>query len=155
MRRIAQDENRWRRRIFSNMKYSIACSLALPVSLGLHGQVRLKPCTVVTKPLHAVQPDYPVPYVAMTAPDIKKTLDKVFAYLDANTQPQMVNRSTGQVMTDASQFDTMHIIKPGDFRLNSYEWGVTYSGMLLAAETSGDQRYSDYVKKRFAFMAQW
>jgi unsaturated rhamnogalacturonyl hydrolase len=137
------------------MKYSIACSLAMAVSVGLHGQVTPKPGTDVTTPLHAVQPDYPVPYVAMTAPDIKKTLDKVFDYLDANTQPQMVNRATGQVMTDATQFDTTHIIKPGDFRLNSYEWGVTYSGMLLAAETSGDQRYSDYVKKRFAFMAQW
>jgi rhamnogalacturonyl hydrolase YesR len=137
------------------MKKWIACLIALVIAIGMHAQVTSKPGTDVTTPLHAVQPDYPVPYGAMSAPDIKKTLDKVFDYLDATTQPQMVNRSTSQVVTDPSQFDTTYIIKPGDFRLNSYEWGVAYSGMMLAAETSGDPRYSEYVKKRFDFMAQW
>jgi rhamnogalacturonyl hydrolase YesR len=114
-----------------------------------------KPGNDVTAPLHLLKPDYPVPYGAMSEADIKQVLDKVFNYLDAATPAQMINRQTGQQVTDASQFDTAYGIKPGDFRLTAYEWGVTYSGMLLAAETSGDIRYSDYVKQRLSFIAKW
>ena len=116
---------------------------------------QVKPGTDASAPLHALQPDYPVPYGAMSEADIKKVLDKVYTYLDAVTPAQMINRQTGQEVTDASQFDTAYGIKPGDFRLTAYEWGVTYSGMLLAAETSGDARYSDYVKQRLSFIAKW
>ena len=114
-----------------------------------------RPANDVTTPLHALQPDYPVPYGAMSEQDIKKSLDKVFNYLDAVTQPVMVDKKTGNPVNDIAKLDTNTTIKPGDFRLNSYEWGVTYSGMLLAAETSGDKKYIDYVKDRFAFMAKW
>jgi rhamnogalacturonyl hydrolase YesR len=114
-----------------------------------------KPGNDVTAPLHLLQPDYPVPYGAMSEVDIKKVLDRVFNYLDGVTPAQMINKQTGQEVTDASQFDTAYGIKPGDFRLTAYEWGVTYSGMLLAAETSGDARYSDYVKQRLSFIAKW
>lgn len=114
-----------------------------------------KPGNDVTTPLHLLKPDYPVPYGAMSEAGIKKVLDKVFTYLDAATPAQMINRQTGQEVTDASRFDTAYEIKPGDFRLTAYEWGVTYSGMLLAAETSGDSRYSDYVKQRLSFIAKW
>lgn len=138
-----------------HMKKWIACASACCSFMVLQAQVSPKPGTDVTTPLHAVQPDYPVPYGAMPAADIKKVLDKVFDYLDAATPPQMVLKSNGEAVNDPSRFDTSMMLQPGDFRLNSYEWGVTYSGMLLAAETSGDNRYSDYVKKRFAFMAQW
>ena len=127
--------------------------IALLVTSQIFSQV--KPGNDVTSPLHLLQPDYPVPYGAMSEADIKKVLDKVFKYLDAVTPAQMINRQTGQEVTDASQFDTAYGIKPGDFRITAYEWGVTYSGMLLAAETSGDARYSDYVKQRLSFIAKW
>ncbi len=127
--------------------------IALLIASSIFSQV--KPGNDVTAPLHLLQPDYPVPYGAMSEADIKKVLDKVFNYLDGVTPAQMINRQTGQEVTDASQFDTTYSIKPGDFRLTAYEWGVTYSGMLLAAETSGDTRYSDYVKQRLSFIAKW
>lgn len=114
-----------------------------------------KPGTDVTAPLHALKVNYPVPYDPMSEADIKKVLDKVYTYLDGVTPAQMINKQTGQEVTDASTFDTTYAIKPGDFRLTAYEWGVTYSGMLLAAETSGDTRYSDYVKQRLSFIAKW
>lgn len=109
----------------------------------------------VTAPLHALQVDYPVPYIPMSKEDIRKTIDKVFAYVDRTTPAQLINKSTGSVISNASQLDSNTIIKQGDFRLYSYEWGVTYSALLLAAETTGDKKYSDYVKQRFDFMAQW
>jgi len=43
---------------------------------------------------------------------------------------------------------------PGDFRLVSYEWGVTYAGMLLAAENTKDKKYSEYTYERLVFLAE-
>jgi rhamnogalacturonyl hydrolase YesR len=37
--------------------------------------------------------------------------------------------------------------------LLSYEWGVTYSGMLRAGQTTGDARFTDYVAKRMKFIS--
>src|SRR5688500_14886555 len=87
------------------------------MNAGIYAQ---KPANDVTTPLHALQPDYPVPYGAMSEQDIKKVLDRVFNYLDAATPPQIVNKQTGESITDKSKPDMNWILKPGDFRLNSY-----------------------------------
>lgn len=109
----------------------------------------------VTTPLHAMQPDYPVPYVIPAKADVKKVLDRIYNYLDTVTPPVMINKKTGAVLTDPSQLDTNSAVKQGDFRLTSYEWGVTYAAFLRAAETTGDTRYTRYVKDRFDFLAKW
>lgn len=109
----------------------------------------------VTTPLHALKVDYPVPYEPKSKEEIKKLLDKVFDYLDGVTPAQMINRQTGEAVNDVSKIDTATVVKQGDYRLTSYEWGVTYSAMLNAGEATGDKRYTEYVQKRFAFLAQW
>lgn len=111
--------------------------------------------TDVNAPLHALKPDYPTPYGAPAKELVKATLDRVFNYLDAVTPALMINQQTGAVVTDIAALDTNTILKPGDFRLTSYEWGVTYSAMQRIYEVSKDQRYADYVKKRFDFLAKW
>lgn len=107
----------------------------------------------VTAPLHALQPDYPVPYVVPSTATVKGTLDRVFAYLDAVTPAEFANRKTSESFLTVANPDTNTIFKPGDFRLTSYEWGVTYAGMLRAGETTGDNRYTNYTKKRMQFIA--
>lgn len=109
----------------------------------------------VTSPLHALQPDYPVPYKAMSQQEIKSHLDRVFVYLDRVTPARMINRLTGNEVNNITALDTNTIIEQKDFRLTSYEWGVTYSAMLRTAETTGDKKYADYVDRRFAFLAKW
>ncbi len=109
----------------------------------------------VTTPLHAMQPDYPVPYVIPGKADVKKVLDRIYNYLDTVTPPVMINKKTGAVLNDPAQLDTNSAVKSGDFRLTSYEWGVTYAAMLRAAETTGDKRYATYVKDRFDFLSKW
>jgi rhamnogalacturonyl hydrolase YesR len=106
----------------------------------------------VTTPLHLLKPDYKVPYGAPSADSVKKVLDKVFNYLDAVTPPQFVNRS-GDVVEVKATADTGIIFKQGDFRLTSYEWGVTYSGMLQIGEATGDNKFTDYSKSRLHFLA--
>jgi rhamnogalacturonyl hydrolase YesR len=43
--------------------------------------------------------------------------------------------------------------KQGDFRLLSYEWGVTYTGMLEATQATADPKFADYTIKRLNFIA--
>ena len=114
-----------------------------------------KPGNDVTTPLHALKVDYPTPYEPMAKEAIQQVLDKVFHYLDGVTPAEMINRKTQERVTDRAKMDSNTIVKQGDFRLTSYEWGVTYSALLLAAETTGDSKYKDYVKTRLSFVADW
>jgi unsaturated rhamnogalacturonyl hydrolase len=107
----------------------------------------------VTAPLHALTPNYPVPYTIPKIEDVKSVLVKIYSYLDSVTPFQFENRQTNQVIRDLNAIDTNTIIKPGDFRLASYEWGVTYSGMLRAGEITADNRFTDYTKNRMHFIS--
>ena len=109
--------------------------------------------TDVTTPLHLLQPDYKVPYGAPSVDSVKKVLDKIYNYLEAATPAEVVNRKTGESV-DISKADTGSIFKQGDFRLTSYEWGVTYSGMLLAGEATGDKKFTDYTTRRMKFISE-
>ncbi|MES1219947.1 MAG: glycoside hydrolase family 88 protein, partial [Bacteroidota bacterium] len=107
----------------------------------------------VNTPLHLLQPDYTVPYGVPVKDSIEKVLDRMYNYLDAVTPAQLINKKTNESVTDYAKADSNTIFKPGDFRLMSYEWGVTYSGMLLAAEATGDKKFADYTNKRLQFIA--
>ena len=107
----------------------------------------------VTTPLHLLQPDYKIPYGAPPVDSVKKVLRRVFNYLDAVTPAQFVNKRTQEPVNNLATVDTNTILKAADFRLTSYEWGVTYAGMLLAGETTGDTAYTHYTKERIHFIA--
>lgn len=105
----------------------------------------------VTTPLHAMKPDYPFPYEPPSIADVKIVLDRVYNYLDTTTPYKLVNKKTGAEI-NLNAVDTNTIIKPGDFRLTSYEWGVTYSAMLQAGEATGDSKFTNYTKDRVRFI---
>lgn len=130
------------------VKYITGLAMLLPASVSSFAQRN-----DVTTPLHAMQPDYPVAYRIPSQADVASVLDKVFHYLDSVTPPQFINRSTREAVTDISTPDTNSIFNPGDYRLTSYEWGVTYSAMLHAGEATGDTKFTDYTKKRMEFLA--
>ncbi len=109
----------------------------------------------VTTPLHALKVDYPVPYEPPTKENVKSVVDRIFNYLDAVTPAQMVNKQTGAVLNSPAELDTNSAVKQGDFRLTSYEWGVTYSAMQRATEVTGDKKYSEYARSRFDFLRKW
>jgi rhamnogalacturonyl hydrolase YesR len=107
----------------------------------------------VTAPLHALAPSYPVPYTIPKTEEIKAVLIRVYNYLDSVTPFQFTNRLTNEAVKGLSNIDTNTIVKPGDFRLTSYEWGVVYSGMLRAGEITNDDRFTNYAKNRMNFIA--
>ena len=104
--------------------------------------------------LHALDVQYPTPYRAMDAAEIKAVLDRVFDYLDRSTPAEVIDQTTGTPIADPATPHPHAVLKPGDFRLTSYEWGVTYLGMLAAGAATGDRRYTDYTVRRHALLAQ-
>ena len=104
-------------------------------------------------PLHLLKPDYPIPYGIPKTEEIKVILDKIHAYLNKVTPAEFINSKTGETLTDLSKIDENTALKKGDFRLVSYEWGVTYGAMLLASQATGDVRFKDYAEKRLQFIA--
>jgi rhamnogalacturonyl hydrolase YesR len=109
----------------------------------------------VNTPLHLLQPDYPIPYGVPVKDSIIAVLNRIYNYLNAVTPAKLVDRRTNKEVLLYTEADSNYIFMPGDFRLLSYEWGVTYSGMLLAGMATGDQKFSEYTDKRLQFIATY
>jgi rhamnogalacturonyl hydrolase YesR len=124
------------------------------LSLGVGAQQKQTTSNDVTTPLHLLQPDYPTPYGAPSSTQIKNVLDRVFNYLDQHTPALIVNKKTGEPIQGFPFPDSNIILKPGQFRLTSYEWGVTYAAMLNASIATGDDTYANYTKERLQFLAK-
>ena len=92
-----------------------------------------------TTPLHLLKPDYKIPYGETDKEGVRAALDRIFRYVDAQTPCAVKDDGT---------------LERGAFRIGSYEWGITYQALLAAAKVTGDQKYSDYVKTRFDFIAE-
>jgi rhamnogalacturonyl hydrolase YesR len=108
--------------------------------------------TDANAPLHSLAPDYPLPYSIPKIADITKKLEKVAQYLKEATPATLVNKQTGK-MVAISEIDTNTVFAKGDFRLTSYEWGVTYAGMLAAGKATGNEEFNEYAEKRLGFLA--
>ena len=109
-------------------------------------------------PLHLMRPANQQRYGIPTTEQVKQTMDRVLHYIDAQTPAVLVDRRTGQEGTRMKDINEYTQLKQGGFRLTSYEWGVTYSGVLAAYDVTGDDAYRDYVNKRhrlLADMAPW
>src|SRR5690606_11758308 len=118
-----------------------------------HKKWAQEPATDATSPLHLLQADYRTPYGIPKQVEIARSLDKVYDYLQASSPA--VLRGSGNEITDYSHIASSKDIhfKKGDFRLVSYERGVTYAGMLAASRATGDKKYAGYTNERIGFLA--
>ena len=98
-------------------------------------------------------PAYPTPYPPATPDEIKGALGRILGYLETASPIRVVNRDTREAVTDLAKLSGNVVFDRTDFLITSYEWGVTYSGMLLAAEATGDTRYRDYAAARLQAIA--
>lgn len=105
-------------------------------------------------PLHLMQPEYKTPYGVPSVEEVKGHMDRVLRYLEDCTPARVVNSATGEPITDYTNLPAEAALENGDFRLTSYEWGVTYSAMLAAAEATGDTAYWHYAVSRIKFLAE-
>lgn len=116
--------------------------------------IQPNPANDSNTPLHLLSPDYSIPYKEWNVNEIKQYLDRIFVYLDQTTPTRIINRKSGKEVTDYNQINQYSQLEKGDFRLASYEWGVTYSGMMEVAHATTDSKYQEYVSKRFRFLSE-
>lgn len=103
--------------------------------------------------LHLMKPAYRVGYGVSKASDVKNVMDCVLRYIDSETPAMLVDKKTGEEVEDLKKITADTQLKQGGFRLTSYEWGVTYSGVLAAYEATGDKAYLDYACTRLQLLA--
>lgn len=106
----------------------------------------------VITPIHLLKSDYPTPYGKPAVEDISKVLNRVYTYLDNATPVRVIDSKTKKEITDFKKLNKDAVID-GDFRLTSYEWGVTYAGMLLAGEVTADPKFTNYTNQRLTLIA--
>ena len=135
-----------------NMKSKaiLHAALTLMVAMPIHAQQINDNNT----PLHLMKPAYRVSYGIPTTQEVKATMDRVLTYIDEQTPAVLVDKKTGKEVTNMADIDKDTQLKQGGFRLTSYEWGVTYSGVLAAYEATGDKAYRNYVQKRHQLLAE-
>jgi len=69
----------------------------------------------------------------------------VRTYLETASPVRVIDRATNQPVADLSNLPERVSLERGDFKSSAYEWGVTYAGMLLAAEATDDARFRDFT----------
>ncbi len=127
-----------------------ACQPTAPADSGSADQVINDNNT----PLHLLQPAYDTPYGIPDTTEVRAAMDRVLHYLERATPARVVNGSTGDTLTDLDNLPDSARLAQGDFRLTSYEWGVTYAAMVTAAEVTGNKEYADYMLERLNLIAR-
>lgn len=96
---------------------------------------------------------YPTPYEPASIEAIQRTLDRVFAYVEETTPIRIVNAESGEEV-HAQTLPKQAAMQRTDLLMLTYEWGVTYSGLMLAADVSDIARYRDYTHERLSTIAR-
>ncbi|HLP71670.1 MAG TPA: glycoside hydrolase family 88 protein [Bacteroidales bacterium] len=134
------------------MKYKLFFTVVFCfISICSFSQNELK-VTDSNTALHALQPDYQVPYGAPKAGEVTAVMNRIFMFLDASTPAKMIDRESKREISDFGKLSQNSVFEPGVFRLISYEWGVLYGAMLNASEATGEQKYRDYTVRRMNFI---
>lgn len=134
------------------MKEKLIVSLIISLLAYTNISAQIK-TTDANTPLYLMKPDYPMPYGPPRVEEVKTLLTQVRNYLETNTPTHLIDLTTKEKITDYSKLNNNSGIEAGAFRLICYEWGVTYSGMLLAGEATGDPKFTEYTTNRIKFIA--
>lgn len=100
-----------------------------------------------------VTPNYPTPYQPASAQSIETTLQRIHAYLEQASPLRVLDGATGAPVSNLKNLPPLVALDRTDLLILTYEWGVTYSGMLLAADATGDARYRKYTQERLSGIA--
>lgn len=95
-----------------------------------------------------------ITYGRTTPKDVKLVLDRLLKYADAVTPAHIVNKVTGERIADLSKPIKEATLAKGEYHIASHEWGLAYTGMLLAGQTTGDDRFIEYVSNRFELLGK-
>ena len=104
--------------------------------------------------LWKMKPESRVPYEVPSQEGVRDTLKLIGHYIDQNCPIRWIDLDTGEPI-EAGSFEVANPgLEYGLFWPISYEWGVTYAGVLNAAEATGDPFFHDYVLTRLEAIDQ-
>jgi rhamnogalacturonyl hydrolase YesR len=141
---------------FASLSPSLRLCLAAAGGLALSSPAHAQGVPAGNLGVGGNQPAYVTPYRKASVEEVSEVLERVRGYLDAATVGRIVDRQTNAEITNFSQPNPNAAFERGEgiaFQPISYEWGVTYAGMLLAAEATGDAKFNDYTAKRLSLLA--
>jgi len=99
---------------------------------------------------------YPIPYKMPVVAEITESLNRVRGYLDKVTPTRVINKKTGEEITDFSTPNADAVIEPskGDFGITVYEMGVVHAGLIKARQVTGDARFTAMTERHLNFIGQ-
>jgi len=98
--------------------------------------------------------DYPTPYELATVEQIRAVVDRVHAYAVQAAPVSVVDAETGEAVKSLDQLPPQIALARTDLQINTYEWGVTYAGMMLLSQITGDARFNQYTDERVTALAK-
>jgi rhamnogalacturonyl hydrolase YesR len=144
------------------LRAALRLLFALATALPLSGTVvaQSTPTQVHTSPQQdpgvysgRLKVEYPTPYELATVDDIRQTLERVHAFAAEAAPVQVIDGDTGAPVESLAHLPPKVALARTDMQILTYEWGVTYAGMLRSAQATGDRRYSDYTQERVSAIA--
>lgn len=99
---------------------------------------------------------YPVPYKLPLAYEITAQLERVRGFIDRATPTRIVDKRTGQPITDNVTPIAGAIVEPSpnDFGLMNYEMGVVHAGLMNMRGLTADARWTALSERHLAFFKE-
>lgn len=98
--------------------------------------------------------NYPTPYELATVEQIRAIVDRVHAYVVDAAPVRAINADTGEAAPDLNRLPAHVALARTDLQIITYEWGVTYAGMMLLSQMTGDPRFNEYTDERVTAIAR-
>ncbi len=98
---------------------------------------------------------YPIPYKLPQVAEVTAALQRIRGYMDKVTPTRIVDKKTGQPITDLAKPVASAIIEPskGDFGILVYEMGVVHAGLIKARQVTGDASFTAMTERHLNFVA--
>lgn len=101
------------------------------------------------------EPTYSIPYQLPKVGEITDVLDRMRDYIERAAPTQVIDRKTGQPITDFSTPVETAAITRGEEEFNplGYEMGVIHAGMRKAAVVTGEPTFAAFTQRQLQFIA--
>jgi unsaturated rhamnogalacturonyl hydrolase len=140
---------------FVRVLFVLASSLTVPALAQLPpNQVTVSPQQDPGVYSGRLKVNYPTPYELATVAQIRAVVDRIHAYAVEAAPVRVVDGATGEVVKDLSKLPASVAWDRTDLQILTYEWGVTYAGMMLLSQITGDPRFNHYVDERVTAIAR-
>ena len=96
---------------------------------------------------------YPIPYKMPVVAEVTAQLQSIRSFMDRATPTRVVSKRTGQPITDlrTPNADAVFERSAGDYGIQVYEMGVVHSGLIKAAQITGDNGFTGMTRRHFQF----